>query len=63
MDMQKDLVREVLDDLIAHLPVGYAPERIEVNAWLVVNENKGIIGAGRTATEALDVALLVLRND
>lgn len=37
-------------------------ERIELNAWLVVNEDKGIIGAGRTPTEAVDVALLVLRK-
>lgn len=59
----KDLVREVLDDLIEQLPVGCALERIELKAWLVVNENKGIIGAGKTPTEALDVALLVLRND
>ena len=63
MDMQKDLVREVLDDLIARLPVGYALERIELKAWIVVNENKGIVGAGKTPTEALDVALLVLRNE
>lgn len=59
--MQQDLVREVLDDLIARLPIGYAIERLTLNAWVVVNENKELIGAGKTPTEALDVALVVLK--
>ena len=58
----KDLVREVLDDLLARLPVGYALEHLEPEVWIILNDREEMIAGGPTATAALDAALSKMRR-
>ena len=60
--MNQDIVREVLDDLICRLPIGYALERLDHEIWIVLNDKEEMIAGGPTPTIALDEALIGLRK-